>query len=128
MNQEGYCTRTVIARTTIVCSASIYDALKLQLLCFMHSSMTLLSCVTFAGEVLFFRNLPTSIKPDATLGERIDLRMSCEPDVPHTQDEKADNTLLFSSLTKQVLNSPNKSTMIADLIKNYAQEKDRKCR
>ena len=32
--------------------------------------------VTFAGEVLFERKPPTSIKPEATPGERIDLRMS----------------------------------------------------
>ena len=32
---------------------------------------------TFARDVLFERNLtPTSTKPEATLGERIDLRMS----------------------------------------------------
>ena len=44
--------------------------------------------VTSAGEVLFERKPPTSIKPEATLGERIDLRISGQPEVPYTQDEK----------------------------------------
>ena len=74
--------------------------------------------VTFAGEALFERKHPTSIKPEATLGERSDLRVSCQPEVPCTQKKT-----LISSLTKQVLNSPDKSTMIAELIKNNAQEK-----
>ena len=79
--------------------------------------------VTFAGEVLFERNPPTSIKPAATPGERIDLRTTGQPEVPHAQHEKSGKTYLISSLTKQVLNSPNKSTIIAKFIRNYAQEK-----
>ena len=45
--------------------------------------------------------------------------------MPYTEDEKADDHFLFSACQKQVLNSPNKSTMIADLIKNCAQEKQK---
>ena len=44
--------------------------------------------VTFAGDVLFEWKLPTSIKPEVTLGERIDLRISAKPEVPETQVEK----------------------------------------
>ena len=43
----------------------------------------------------------------------------------HTKRERG-ITSLISSLTKQVANAPNKSTMIADLIKNCAQEKTEK--
>ena len=39
--------------------------------------------VTFAGEVLIERKFQTSIKPEATLGERIDLRISSQPQAPH---------------------------------------------
>ena len=47
--------------------------------------------VTFCSK----RNLPTSIKPETTLGKRIDLRISGQLEVPHTQDEKAEKHLLF---------------------------------
>ena len=57
-------------------------------------------------KFLFERRLPLSIKPEATLGERIDSRTSGQPDIPFSEDEKAEKTLLISSLTKQVLNSP----------------------
>ena len=71
--------------------------------------------VAFAGEVLFERKPSTSIKPEATLDERIDLRRSDQPEVPQTP-------FLTSSLTRQVFNSPDKSMPIADLIKNYAHK------
>ena len=48
--------------------------------------------VTFAGEVLFERKHPTSIKSEATPGDRLDMRRSC------------------------------KSTMINDMIKKYSQK------
>ena len=44
--------------------------------------------VTLAGEVLLERKSPRSIKREATLGERFNLRVSDQPEVPHTQDEK----------------------------------------
>ena len=75
------------------------DVLNTQILCFIKVAVTLFSdtilasaldnSVTFAGEVLFERKLPTSIKPEATLSERIDLRMSC-----HTKDEKSETYFL----------------------------------
>ena len=79
--------------------------------------------ITFACEVLFKRNRPTLTKPEATPGERIDLRISGRPKVPRTTDEKAEKAFLISGLTQQDLYYPNKSTMIADLINNYAQTK-----
>ena len=42
--------------------------------------------VTFAGEVLFDRKPPTST--EATLGERIDIRMSGQSEESNTLDEK----------------------------------------
>ena len=69
-----------------------------------------------AGEVLFERNTPT-INHEATLGERIDLHISGQPEVSYAQDEKEERLFLTPSLTKQVLNYLNESTMIADLIK-----------
>ena len=50
---------------------------------------------TFADEVLFERNLPTSITREATLGERIDVRISGQPDVPNTKDEKEETHSVF---------------------------------
>ena len=49
--------------------------------------------------------------------------MSGQPEVPHTEDEEAGKAFLISSWTKQVLNSPNTSMLIAGLIKTYAQKK-----
>ena len=46
--------------------------------------------VIFVGEVLFEWKPPTSIKPEATPGERVDLRLSGQPKVPHAQDEDAE--------------------------------------
>ena len=107
MNEEWYITSTVTAQTTIVFITSIYDVLKTQIWYFINVAVTLLiwydnmpaiardKVVTFAGDVLFERNLPTSMKPETTLGKRIDLRISGQLEVPHTQDEKAEKHLLF---------------------------------
>ena len=38
--------------------------------------------VTFAGEVVFEMTPPTAIKPEATPGEQIDLRMSGQSAIP----------------------------------------------
>ena len=64
---------------------STYDLLKTQI----WPASALDKVVTFAGEVLFERNPPTSIRTKATPGERSDLRMSGQPEVPLTEDEKA---------------------------------------
>ena len=56
---------------------------------------------------MFERNPPTSIKPAATPGERIDLRTTGQPEVPHAQDEKSGKTFLISSLTKTSLDFSN---------------------
>ena len=53
--------------------------------------------VTCAGEVLFERNLSTSIKPEATLGERIELLTSGQSEAPHSKDEKAEKHFLFAA-------------------------------
>ena len=55
--------------------------------------------------------------------EQIDQRTPAKPEIPNTEDKKAEEALLISSLTTHVLNSPNKSMLIADLIKNFAQQK-----
>ena len=58
--------------------------------------------VTFAGEVQFKRQPPTSIEPEGTLGERIDCRKS-QPKVPHTEDDKAEQTFLIFQVDKASL-------------------------
>ena len=63
---------------------------------------------------------PTSIKPEATLCERIDLRLSKSTTYRGGGQRK---TAVLSSLTKQILNSTNTSMLIADLIKTYTQKK-----
>ena len=78
------------------------------------------------AKFLFERKLPTSIKPEATPGEQIDLRISGEPEELYTQHDREDIAFLTFSLKKQILNSPQKSTIIADSIKNYAREKNEK--
>ena len=70
--------------------------------------------VKFAGDYLFDRITPTLTKLEATPGDRIDFRISCQPD----RDAKS---FLISSLMKQVLKSSNKSTNINDLIKTHSQ-------
>ena len=78
--------------------------------------------VTFAGEVLFQRNSPTSIKPMATLGDRIDLCISGQFEELCALNKKEAQVFLISNLMKQVLKSPNKSNMINDLIKNLQRK------
>ena len=47
----------------------------------------------------------------------------CHVKIQRLVNEREAKAFIISTLTKQVLNSPNKSTMITDLVKNYAQEK-----
>ena len=68
----------------------------------------------FAGEVVFGRKTPTLTEPEATPGDRIDLRVSGQPEEPCLLNEKQPKVFLISRLMKQVLKSPNKSTMIND--------------
>ena len=97
MNQERYCTSKIVAQTTIVFidyfnlrraqnaklifhqgrsgAFILYDKMR---------ATALDKVVTFAGEVLFERKHPTSIKQEATPGERSDLRISGQPEVPYT--------------------------------------------
>ena len=81
--------------------------------------------VTFAGEVLFGRKIPTSITRETTPDERTDLRISGQPEVPCTKDKKAEQPFVISSSTRPIQNSPNKSMLIAYLMKNYAQKHQR---
>ena len=115
----------------IVFLISIYDVLKAQICDFIKERLRDYSVrqdaskrtvATSAGEVWFVRKTLTSIKLEATLGEKIDLCISGLPEELNKLNEREAKLFLISSLMKQVLNSPNKSTMIADLIKNYAQK------
>ena len=74
--------------------------------------------VTFAGDVLFERKTPDF---DNAGGDGIDLRISGQPAELRLLNGRGAKTFLISSFKKQVLKSPNKSTMINDLIKNYSQ-------
>ena len=76
--------------------------------------------VSFAGEVLFERKSPTAEMQEATLCEQINLPILGKSEIPNTQ---GGNTFLIANLTKQVLNSPNTSMLVAALIKNCAQQK-----
>ena len=60
-------------------------------------------------------------KPEATPGDRIDLRISGQPEEPYRLNEKRAKVFITSSLVKQFLKYSNKSTMINDLIKDYSQ-------
>ena len=133
-------TSKAIAQTTIVFITSIYDVLEnVNLVLHQRNSDAIIlydnlpanasdRVVTFAGDVLFEMKPATSIKREATPGERIDLRISGQPEGPHTQDDKAYKTFLIFSLTRQVLSSPVELTMTADLINNNEQEKTDKSR
>ena len=59
--------------------------------------------VTFAGEVLFERKAPTLTKPQATPGDRIDLRMSGQPEELNPLNEKQAQIFLIASLVKKSL-------------------------
>ena len=92
MNQEWYCTSTVIAQSMVVfyfnlrrhnanrvLHQSSSDAIIL------HDNMSasaLDKVVTFEGEVLFERKLRTLTKPEATPGHKVDLRMSRQREEP----------------------------------------------
>ena len=77
---------------------------------------------TFASEVLFEKKPRTLTKPEVSPSNRIDLRVSGEPEEPCQLNEKQAEAFLIPSLVKQVLKSPIKSTMINDLIKNYSRK------
>ena len=81
--------------------------------------------VTFATEVLFEWKRPTSTSRRRLLANEL----TCEDQVNlksfSTLSEKEAITFLISSLTKGVMNSPNKSTMTTDVINNYSQEKQK---
>ena len=64
---------------------------------------------TGQGGHMFERKHPTPTKPEATLGDTLDLRISGQPEE-------------LLSLVKQVMMSPDTSTVINDLIKNYSQK------
>ena len=71
--------------------------------------------VTCASEDTCERKPKTSIKPEATLGERTDSRIKSQPEVLHTQDETTDTSFLISRLTK-ILKSPYTTKITADVI------------
>ena len=52
-------------------------------------------------EVLFGRKTPTLTKPEVTLGDRIDLCMSGQPEEPCLLNEGQAKVSLISSLMKQ---------------------------
>ena len=112
---------------------SIYDELKTQIeffikvavtRLFLHNNMSasaLDKVVTFSGDVLLERKTTTLTKLEATLGDRIHLRISGQPEGHHPLNEREANIFLISSLMKQVLKSSNKSTMINGLINSHSQ-------
>ena len=127
MSPDWYCTSKAIAQIMIAFMISIYDDLKTQTLHFIkvfqqscsgaiivHDKT--LACaldkvVTFAGEVWFGRNPP------------FDLRISGRTRrTSYSERETCTSLFLISSLMKQVLKSPNKSTVIIGLIKSCSQK------
>ena len=132
--------------------ASIYDELKTQLCDFIKVAGTRIFCTTKCWQAHWKRlsplqvkfcfkgNHPTSIKPEATPGEQFDVRISGQPEEPNTlkrtsgpreepetRIQKEAKVFLISSLMKQVLTSPNKSTMINELINNYSHRDSETC-
>ena len=120
MKQEWCCTSKVIARIILVFLTSIQDELKTQVCDFINAAVTRLFCRQCAGKRAgqgchvcrrssVRKETPTSIKPEATLSDRIDWRISGQPEEPHTLNEKEATVFLISML-------------ITDLIKNHAQK------
>ena len=56
---------------------------------------------------MFGRKTPTLTKPEATPGDRIDLRILGQNEESCLLNEKQPKVFLISSLMKQVLKSPN---------------------
>ena len=112
----------------------IYDELKKQIWYSIQVSVTLLFCTTTCWQAhwtswsllqVMFRSrgpLPTVTQLEATLGDRIDLRISGQPEEPYPLNERQAKVFFIFSLMKQVLKFPNKSTESNDLIKNHSQK------
>ena len=112
---------------------SMYDMLKTQIWYFSKVAETQFFCTTTCQQAHWTRwqvkfcsegNLPTMTKLEATPRDRIDSRISGQPEEPFFffLNERQAKEFLISSLLKQVVKSPNKSTMINDLIKNLGEE------
>ena len=66
---------------------------------------------------------PTTLtKLEATLGDRIDVRISGQLEELYLQNEREAKVFLISIFMRQVMRSPNRSTMVNDLINNYSQK------
>ena len=63
--------------------------------------------VTVACEVLFERKLPTLRMLEATPGDRIDLRISSQPEERQLLNDRDAKAFLISSSMKQVLKTPH---------------------
>ena len=106
MNQEWYCTSTVIAQVMIVFITSIYDKLNSLIWYFIKVAVTRMlanaldKVVTFAGEFLFVGKLTTLTKLEATPGDRIGLRMSGQLEELFTMNEQQAKVFLISSLLR----------------------------
>ena len=108
MKQEWCCTSTAIAQTKIVFITSNLRRAQNAYVVFhqnssdaiiLHDNMlasALDKVDTFAGEVVLEKISSTAIMQKATPAERIDLRISSQPEVPYTQDEKYETSLLIS--------------------------------
>ena len=117
MNQEWHCTSNPIAQFMIVL---ILQSTTISRQYFIKVAMTRLCCtttcwplhwtkmVTFESEVLLERKPPTLIEPEATLGDRNDLRISGQLEEPHLLNERQPREFLISSLMKHVLKSPGR--------------------
>ena len=82
--------------------------------------------VIFAGAVFARKEKPQTLtKPWATPGDRLHLGISGQPEEPYTPNENAAKVFI-SSMMKQVLKSPNTSTMVHDLIKIYSLKNQNK--
>ena len=95
----------------------------------LHDNMSAIALdmvVSFAGDVSFERKLPTLTKLEETPGDRIDLRISGQPEEPYQLNDKQARAFLTSSLIKQVFKSPNKSTRINDVVKSDSQKRQKK--
>ena len=133
-SHEWCCVSTVIAQTTVSFITSTYGLFKTKIWYFIKVAVTPVivsdnmpasaveKVVTSASKVLLERKSSTATMQEATPCGQNGRRTLGRPD---TEDGKSARSFLISSLMKQVLSSPNKSMLIADSIKNYAQQNTR---
>ena len=134
MNQEWYCTSKAVAQIVIAFIFSTYDEIKTQTWYLSKVAVTELFFATTCRQAHWTRWSLLQVKfcskgTSQLWQSRRRLRATeliCQyqanlKNFNYWTRERRKTHFSFSSLIKQVLKSPNKSTMIDDSIKNYAR-------